>query len=320
MRKPKPRNNPLLSEPPHAFHRATGGPAHRYGPSHYMGVHTTTCMNRAAGYARGACRALEGWLVALVLDVAGLDPMPDVDALEDWRMLDTNGALEILTDVGMSLEDANERWLEGDETYEQPIMPGDDPIIHSFAQGVGNPFRAALDAFSDEEEALSNLVYALDENAWEQAFPGAEYPMGEDRLKAYMIPQRRYLRDIQVGRLVRVEVIRPWYPRALDPGDGNETNHGESAGEMAEAAGLQTVALEDLDYWNVQTKTVWSSGRRGRVEEYHGTSSELLPEIFEELGEEVYAAIRDSGFPSFPMATTATQAVENEIFRRNFVT
>jgi len=323
------RKNPILAKPPHAFHRLPplSRLSHKFKAEHYEGVHTTSSKTRAAGYALGACEQGElGWMVVIGIKVDGLDPLPDVDAYQEWGGkewgLASNEAdwMEILRDSELDLEAANEVFWEHEQG--PTLVPGDDPMQSVFAMGQANPFQAAQEAFSDEETALQQLVYTLDPKAFQKAFPGLSEPKGghdPNRLKAFVIDQRRYMADIHMDRIASIEVVQPWYKRITEWGDEDLTLSGNIAAQLAEKKGLQTFDIEDVYSGNVEvnTKTVFDAGLSGTIE-YHGTSSALLWDMFgEKFARELWARCKASGFLPSPKALRAQLEVESAILRES---
>lgn len=278
MRRPK---NPLLSVPPEGIHGlgAAGGEFFRKSvgrapkPEDYHGVHTTTDENIAAVYATGA--TYKGFFVdhyienrpgaypvILALDVSGLQPLPDVDALAQAAYYLGDSWLRS-SYYGVDLQEA----LESYHDYEF-LGPGNDvgsAVMEMAVYSLG-PASAFYDLPDGEEQ-------------WQTWIETGAY--SEDVAIA-MVKQKRYLADFGLDRLVAVRAMKPWWGYVLEDAEAGEEYKRQI--EQIEDLGYRAVTVDDLLNENVLTTTpIYTADQSERRVEYHGTSSWHLMQAFPEI-------------------------------------
>jgi len=223
----------------------------------YEGVHTTAALAVAAAYAIMTTDqdSHEGaYPVVLVLDVSGLNALPDIDALAL--------AAELLHDNGIrgQYEGEDVQSAQDMQEYEQSEIG--EPVLNAV-------FKQAQDmnipgAFGDDDDAFQHWVVT------------GEYP---PRVAIALVSQKRYLSDIHADRLVEVLAVKPWSGYVL--GFYDDEDVAEEI-ESIEAQGYAVVTIEDTEI-GVTTQRVAKGPAPSSNVEYHGTSSWHAMQAFSEI-------------------------------------
>lgn len=248
------QRNPLLARPPaYATQQSFAG----MDPELRFGVHTTFDFVIAALYATTAERTMGGYGVVLDLDMSGLEPLPDYDAV---LYLDS-----FLTDEGIR---------EGYEGYTLAEAASED-----FDPNRGmtdNPFAAYAEARRDPFAGFT-------EESFQRWVETGGYDVG---VLAGAVNQRRYMANVGVERLRAVYAFRPVYPRMLDVEIQSEE------AEALVALGWQVVDLYgDISSLRLDVALLAERAgggividpRKARVPfrgEYHGTTSDVVASAF----------------------------------------
>jgi len=270
--------NPLLAKPPGAFHRLQNTSYFRHvvgrGPrqSDYDGVHTTSEPVIAAAYAMSAWRQMEprrddanksAYPVIVTLDVTGLEPLPDVDA-----MLKAGEAADVpraeyrkLVAEGKTFDDLLEE--EGYVEPDEEATVGADPAAFVF-EDTGH-------------RVLGSIAEAAESDAEREALFEAFLRTGKlsSRVMALMVKQQRYMNDFDLDRVVRIEAVRPWWHRVEAEWDDAEV-------QRATDLGYYVWTLGDWPFNDPGDVEVLYArrGPAGDAVEYHGTTSAVIAQAF----------------------------------------
>jgi len=261
------RSNVLLAKPPRVVHRLidTRGFRRLFGraprDSDYEGVHTTGSRLIAGAYAMSSWHDPRsyprGYPVIVTLDVSGLKPLPDVDAL----LFGAQAVADLLPQYRERAA-AGETFyamLNDDDFSEAEVQVGDDPAAFIF-EDVGTHVLNAIDGERDPEAVFREFLKT-------GALP--------DSVLTRLVDQQRYLDDFDLDRVVRVEALRPWWHEVLHADD-----------EMIpaiERSGYTVFTIDDWPFTAVgPTKTVWQAPDAEAREdvEYHGTTSIVISLAF----------------------------------------
>lgn len=267
------KQNPLLSRPPKAEHRLRNTKQFRdlvgRAPTEadYHGVHTTTSKIIAQAYAMGTWRnnAEAGYPVVITLDVSGLEPFPDVDA-----MLRGGEATKHL------LSEYRRRAAEGESFYDQledegyddqfETRAGDDPASFVF-ETVGTHPLAAIESFCeryghDAQEIFDEFLRL-----------GTLQP----EVLMDLVKQKRFMHDFDLKRVVRIEAVIPWWSAVLWSWDND-------AFERADRDGYHVFTMDEWPFPSsgTPTKVIWEAPDADRREEveFHGTASPAVAAAF----------------------------------------
>jgi hypothetical protein len=268
------RRNPLLVRPPRHLHRLQQeSRLTKYGwPAQHLGVHTAEEQRVAAGYAYSAWDkdGRDGYPVVVTLDVRGLDAEPDVDALLWWY---ERGGKEGAREALEWLEDAR---VDGDELAEHRL--GDHM----------SEFHERNEQVSTVGEVLLNVepnwhMIAHHTGKLKPALEGKR-PAIRDLLLA-LFPQRRYLTDFDLDRVMSISTFKPWRDRLVpawlfdDPDDDSPV-----AMEVkdAEDGGYEVVSEDDVDRFEPTYLDLYEKTNIG-MSEYHGTTAEVIVAAFPDL-------------------------------------
>lgn len=268
--------NSLLAKPPKASHRLQDTRQFRrfFGraprESDYEGVHTTGNKLIAAAYAMGTWNGdPDSYPVIITLDVSGLEPLPDVDAMVHGaaaadELLSSYRSL--VKDSGWTLDD----FIEDDDYREIDAQAGEEPAAFIF-EDVGHHVAQAIrdyaeEAGEDEEQLFGRFINA------------GELPPG---VLMRLAQQQRYLHDFEQKRVVCIEAVKPWWHQVLFGGDEGEAD--ERIAQLEER-GFHVFSLEDQ--WSPddvgETMTIWEApnASRRKKTEYHGTTSAAVESAF----------------------------------------
>jgi hypothetical protein len=263
------KRNPLLAKPPIAVHRLTDTTRFRrlFGrlprESDYEGVHTTGSRLIAGAYAMGTWDNGEGYPVIVTLDVSGLKPLPDVDAMLRGAEAvdDLLGHYRTEVKTGATLYSL----LNEDDFAQSETQAGADPSAFIF-EDIGSHVLTAI-----EGEAKPEAVF--------KAFlKSGKLP---DSVLTRMVNQQRYLNDFDIDRVVRIEALRPWWHRVLY---GEDDGEADAEIERVEGLGYQVFTIADLPFQDhdIQTKKLWEApdAKKRKKVEYHGTTSLVIELAF----------------------------------------
>lgn len=278
-------------------------PKHFHGPQargtmELPGFHTAISLDMAAPYAQMKVSVpwlgevfrfeVEDWdrdlsigdyPVILSLDMSGLHPLPDYDALSMTDVLQV--VLEELPRYAKegSLLDALHEMSESDYMQQKDEGPYGDPVTVGLFALAQPPYDAAAGALLGVlQQTMEDLPLFTNEmkEAW------AERRLEEwtddpdslpDEIVMHVTGQYRYLEPIGEDRLVAVYFMKPFISPILDfePRDDKE----EQYIEEAEAQGYQILTMDDIDSgWSPATihpVLLLGDEEEGRIE-YHGTS------------------------------------------------
>lgn len=265
--------NPLLSRPPKSEHRLRNTKAFRdfvgRQPTEedYHGVHTTSSRLIAQAYAMGTWRNNEGqgYPVVVTLDVSGLKPHPDVDAMirggeaqkhflpeHRQRAKDGESFYDMLEDEGY------------DDTWD--TTAGDDPAAFVF-EAIGLRSLAAIETYAERHKLDAQDVF---DSYLESGVLPQEALM-------YLVEQQRYFHDFDITHVVRIEAMQPWWSAVLWSWDDVEANRVESDGFY----------VFTMDQWPFSSsgttgKVLWEAPDAALREhvEFHGTSSPAVESAF----------------------------------------
>jgi hypothetical protein len=275
------RRNPLLAKPPRSFHQ----PHNKVGlPAEYFsGVHTTTDKQIAAAYAIATWDHLgnKGYPVVIALDVRGLVPLPDADAMiqAGYTFKDDGfrrGVANSLSE-GKTFDDLLA--MEQNDDFMSELGVGDHPSDFLFEQ-MGQRPMAAVESYATEAGIEPDRVIS----DWVSS---GKIP---SRVLMILVDQTRFMDDFDLDRVVQVTAVKPWWYQVMFPPDDDDA---EADIERLEGAGWQVWTLDDVTSdGNVIEKVVYSAGADPAAQiEYHGTSSVALEQAFPGLIAE------DSPFP-----------------------
>jgi hypothetical protein len=95
-------------------------------------------------------------------------------------------------------------------------------------------------------------------------------------------PQRRYLVDFDLDRVVSIEAVKPWLDELIDD-YFFETDEVPDGVQKYLDAGFDVVTRDEIDSFEPTYKTIFSGSASDKLVEYHGTSAEHLALAFPEL-------------------------------------
>lgn len=244
----------------------------------HLGVHTASDYGRAVLYA--VQRAMVGGTVGVVLhlDVDGLEPKPDRDAMmqasRDMSYLfDEVDGLAEAVDEGDT--DLVEELLEGlrDEFEEGEMWSAStwtEGVYHVLDEYEGHKILSALLDMSGDD-----LLSTLQSLRTKKAFPA--------RVWMAVIGQQRYMVPIGADRLVQVDMVRPirnelWTWEEMDElGDEYPSDDPDQPQVFSETMFFN-------EEWTPDVYVAWKApkGHHGRIE-YHGTDTTRVVKAFPEL-------------------------------------
>jgi NUDIX domain-containing protein len=249
----------------------------------HLGVHTAETIEAAATYA--VQRAMIDGTLGIIfhLDVTGLDPLPDRDAI-----MKADSDPSWLFDAGDELAEAVEA---GDEELVEELLQDQADGSEWLSSEGGAPTdwtEGAVDALTEaHDNALmgvliglepGELLAALQMLAARRALPA--------RVWMEVMGQQRYMSAFGLDRVVQIDAIRPirdelwtWEERQ-ESGDDyppDDPDQPELFADMSFADGQ----------WMPQTVALWRNpdARPGAQVEYHGTDIVRARSAFPELAE-----------------------------------
>lgn len=262
------KRNPLLSKPPIAAHRLNDTRRFRqlFGrpprEADYEGVHTTGDKLIAAAYANGTWDDGDGYPVIIALNVTGLKPLPDVDAM----LRGAEAVDDLLRQYRSEVKTGATFYslLNEDDFAQSDVQIGEPPSAFIF-EDIGGHVLSAMESESDPEAVF------------EQFIKSGVLP---DTVLIRMVDQQRYLSDFGLNRVVRIEAVRPWWQEVIAGEDDGEQ---DAKIEALEARGYTVFTLGDWPFTDPgQTRVLWESPRASKAKkvEYHGTASLVVEQAF----------------------------------------
>ncbi len=251
------RSNPLLHKPPGHRHRVRDESrlTRRGWTQQHLGVHTVSQPEIAAAYALNGWLTVEsGWPAVVVLDTTDLVAEPDVDALLWWYERGGSVIAEEIVEHGLHDELVGDVDLYGQRSVTEFLLT--DAVTFVWDDVDLELLPAAL---AGDKEALRAVLLA-----------------------GY--PQRRYLTDFDVDRVVEIRTFQPWLDRIAEGPMGTISGEMEPWAVAAERRGWTVVTFEELESFEPVWSPLYVDPRRhGRERDYHGTSSDILAQAFPAL-------------------------------------
>jgi 8-oxo-dGTP pyrophosphatase MutT (NUDIX family) len=266
------RSNPLLPIPP------------RIKAAHHsdvrVGVHTTGDIERSTWYAVSAAATNDpseepNVGIILELDVSGLVPVPDYDALylqetiggiaEQDLLSEEEALLAIEMGDGEVLTDIAQNIIEfGESFWDERIENWNDALRYHLG---GEKTWDVLGAFAAlrPEEAVEAALVAQETGL----FPAEVYMNGVD--------QRRYLQPIGFDRLLAVYAVHPVDVDRIVT-DWTEEEYVEEG---------EAPLVMDLDDPIPPMRLLWERKKHGAEPEYHGTDLFAARAAFPEIADEI---------------------------------
>lgn len=254
----------------------------RVRPEHYLGVHTTPNERLAAIYAYNKALATRDSIaIILELDVAGLEALPDADAIQQFG--DRRGS-ELFDDdaIVTAYEARDEEALLGAlQAYHDMIEAPQayPPTEYNEALGVyteGEQAFRVCDVLEGAADPIAVLDYIRDEGA---------LPL---EMIAEALEQWRFLQPIGLDRLLRVRALRPvrpelWGEHEDDPGPWEQPYPDDDPDQP------QIFTIEDSSGEGALPDeiVIWDSGRRVDEPHYHGTDITRARAAFPEIADEL---------------------------------
>jgi hypothetical protein len=225
----------------------------------------------------------EGYPVILDLNVAGLEPKPDVDAMlqgyEGARSPETIRSIkECLAgkDPLVRLYDL----AEEERDYQNVEATAGDPVeAFIFERYPLSPVVTAMDVMEDQPDAMLAMF-----RAW------ADKGVVPDKVIMAMVDQERYMQDFDLDRLLQVRAFRPWWDRVLEPFEWADDSQAEQHAKAIDKAGWHFYTFDDIAGGDVSlplSKTLYESkgyehgvSGKGTEPRYHGTLSTAVELAF----------------------------------------
>lgn len=278
------RHNPL---DPEAFsydalpHRIRSRPMLR---EDYLGVHTTGSLERATIYAVNKAQVTPDSIgLIYVLDMEGLDPLPDIDAVvqeesHGWMVAELLD--EEMVQAAFRAGDVDELYEAVHEYIDLGALEGEGPNAEYTWTDCAvsevdyqDGYRAGLVLQSMTPDELYELLVAADQAG---GFPATFW--------ADTVQQHRYLTGVGIDRVIEVLAVRPVRQDLWGEGDDDPPRHEQDWPEEDEDA-PQIFTNDEFgeENWLPDMVTIWSSGREVDDPEYHGTDLTRAQTSFPEL-------------------------------------
>lgn len=285
------RSNPLLSKPPQwlsdlnrAGTRRLEEFVGRSTEDTRMGVHTTSNVALAAAYAMSGCNRRHSdfgsrseYPIVIELDITGLKYLADEDALA--QLYETVKDPETLSIIREGLESGDSVYEIAQQMDEFDQQSDSRQVAELIEAGVyhRNIPRAVLDFYGDDEGKARDELQLL-----------LRLGVIDQRIGVGLVDQRRYLRDFDLDRVVKVSVFRPWYNDIVMPWwDAGEDSEEALEAARIEAHGWKLYTVDDEGNWPLDKRDIWVNpalrGRKGLQTQYHGTVSSLAQQAFPTL-------------------------------------
>jgi 8-oxo-dGTP pyrophosphatase MutT (NUDIX family) len=248
----------------------------------HLGVHTASTEGGAAVYA--VQRAMiDGTLgIILHLDVTGLDPLPDRDAIlqaaqddPSWIFDEYEGLVEAVEagDAEGAAEILNEmspEWVDSDRDRPDAWTEG---AIGALVDDQSNAVYGALTSLDDDE-----LLAALQMLVERKTLPA--------KVWMEIVGQQRYMTPFGLDRVVQIDAVRPirnelWSWEESEEFDSewppNDPDHPE----------IFNIEAFGDEQWMPETVTLWRNPDAGAAAqvEHHGTDIARARSAFPELAE-----------------------------------
>ena len=269
------RSNPLLVRPPQHLHGVTG--QHRVTRHGFeepnIGVHTALFKSLAAAYGYAAwmknyfpIERTTDYPAVVSLNVRGLRPEPDTDSVLWW--FEHGGRESAREALKLSEEVGPQRAID---------MMHEDGESHSPASVTS----ALIDpTFHGETVAWEDLLFDHGETV-KKAVAGDREALRRVLLAGF--PQRRYMVDFDVDRVIAIDVVKPWWEKILPYDLEDDVDRGDDSELLdLERQGWDLVTEDDVDHYMPTFKQVYHSRKDGQIE-WHGTSGSLLVKAFPDL-------------------------------------
>jgi len=265
--------NPLIPLPP----RLSARHAHDVR----VGVHTAVDIEKAIWYAVSAAASTSemdepNTGIVLALDMQGLKPIPDYDAVmledtlggvaEEALLRDKDGILDVENKDGETLQDKAQELIDESEYFaDERITDWNTAMLHHLQDGdVTSVFSVMADSIT-EDQALAASKVAAETGR----FPQYIYMLATG--------QRRYLQPVGFDRLVGVYAVHPVETDVVwDEWDEESEGPAEGEGPL----------YMDESYPVPPMVTLWErTPDEGADVEYHGTEVGAAREAFPKIAE-----------------------------------
>ena len=174
----------------------------------YLGVHTTGSLERATIYAINKAQVTPDSIgIIYVLDMSGLDPLPDVDAVLQSEMQDylfhelfEDDEVRVVFESGDAdeLSDAIYEFAERATDVESPL------IEYTWTNSATNEVE-----FQDSYRAALMLQSLLPDELFELLTEAQELGGFPPTFWADVVQQHRYLTGVGLDRVVEVRAVQP---------------------------------------------------------------------------------------------------------------
>lgn len=276
------RINGLLAKPPQQYHfldRVKTIAGRPITAEDYHGVHTTT-MLRAAGYAYSTAKKCRcGYPVIIELDVTGMKPLPDVDAMmvAEGAVLDNYSRRRV-----KEMAEEYDNIFDAIDEYSMDECESDERIeAGSHWTQISTEFFNCVNL----AKAFQN-AYGDNDAAWE-AFKefGKSGTIAQDVLGS-LTDQKRWMYDFGPERVQRIISFKPIWEKILeDYWHSGDKDHKKEV-ERIKGAGYDVVTLEDAysgSFSLTEVELYLKSGVKRLSGEFHGTSSVYCQRAFPEI-------------------------------------
>jgi 8-oxo-dGTP pyrophosphatase MutT (NUDIX family) len=246
----------------------------------HLGVHTATEADAAATYA--VQRAMIDGTLGIIfhLDVSGLDPLPDRDAImkadtdPSWLFDAEDGLLDAVAAGDAELV---EELLQDQADVAEYVSEGYRPT--AWAEG-------AVAALTDRHESAllgvllslepGELLAALQMLAARRALPAKVWML--------VMGQQRYMVPFGLGRVVQIDAVRPIRDELWTWEEQQESGEDYPPDDPDQPELFCDMSFAD-EQWLPQTVTLWRNpdANPGAQVEYHGTDIARATSAFPEL-------------------------------------
>ncbi len=245
----------------------------------YHGVHTADEFEIAAAYATATAELCAcGYPVIVELDVSGLTPHPDVDAMI---------AAEYYIMQRDARRTAKERAGEFDNIGDIVDAYSNDEV-ESTAVESGESWQRAVFASNEHHNIAQAFVdaFGLDEKAYEEFNKYSQGGEINPLVLAALTTQRRWMSDFGADRVQRAYTIKPIWPEIFEDYWNDDDAALEEKADKIIAAGYELVTLDDV-YNQVNFITKKKLYERPGVgtgsREFHGTASSYFLKAFPDI-------------------------------------
>jgi hypothetical protein len=249
----------------------------------YLGVHTTGSLERATIYAINKAQVTPDSIgIIYVLDMVGLDPLPDIDAvvqaeIHGWMLQELLN--EEPVQAAFSACDVDELYDAVHEVIEVMTEVEGPQVEYTWTDSATNEvayqdsYRAGLVLQSLNPDELFELFAEAQELG---GFPPSFW--------ADVVQQHRYLTGVGLDRVVEVLAVRPVRQDLWGEGEDDPQRYEQDWPDKDEDAPQIFTSEEFADeHWLPDMVVLWSSGHTVTDPEYHGTDLTRAQESFPEL-------------------------------------